>query len=1755
MRVLRKKFLVRTVSISFLIIFLQSVFLPNYSYALTNGPHMPEYTAYESPGASDMVNLATGDFSFSLPILEVPGPEGSFSLPLAYNAGIGLEQQASWVGLGWSMNPGAITRNIVGFPDDANGEIQNVTVQDLVGLRGWDANMVAIGSFGWNNQNGGYGALSILGIVNAGWTKDSWYGGIIGINASNNGMYVDPVQFVVGVITLITWGAAGAAAGEGVSFAQAAGKQIAIDAIMSVGTGAITSMASASNTPNSPTDGYWKYSEQKSKNVPLQILTSGAVRLKKFKIWLDQTRYEEMYGALYLGNAPTEVFSNSTSTRHARLSLTSSSGTVNETIFSFKKTAADNKGAASDISYQPGANETVPFKDVNNPTFLATDNFSVKLAGISGSISPFRLEVGSVSMPREMTMSHTRLAPVKYLENNPWSNTSAYKVPFVYQGQLSNSYFHHVGSATSVSAPNFHFGINSSSIVNPGVPNTLRHDLNDVVLKSQRIKVGVTSTSKKIPQANHIEWLSNDEIRSGITYSSKFLDFLSGGAVVSTASDRHKFRTKAPSNFSSYTSHTSSFDHLAIPIEAGAISNLAPPAAINLTISYYEDAASYSTGLVLNVVELSNVAVSSINTITNTFAVPFNSVAFGPYAGKIADIQIQLISNSTMPIGFGGLNSLGGFSITGADGTTYHFALPIYDFELSSEVREIAFPTTKRSLIKRSEPFANTWVVTAITGPDFVDRNQNGLADKDDWGYWVKFNYGLHSNAYAWRNPYAENSYRRELNGTHESFSQGKKQLIYLNSIETRSHVALFLKGSRTDGKSASSNVVVPLKLEEIALVSRENYEKMKATYGVPSFSDQLVNVCLSPQFGSARTFLNNNCAKRVIFTYVDLLCAGANSPNGKLALSRLSIKGRNDNKLVPDYKFEYGYNPPYNPNHWDAWGMYHANPNTTNADHTPSQVIGDAEGAAWSLVKIINPLGSEVSIGYERDSYSVVASGASPPQQVESTISFEYPAGSAFACPNNFPMSTLYVNHNNTLAVGDRIHIGGSTTYSFTTPDGTVSGNDDIHKDNLRIIDVTETSITVDQSFYDACHWAPANWVGYINFSSFQGFVSKYYKHKKGDGIRVGSILMKDEFNNQNKIRYKYENEDGSSSGALSQEPDYVGIPSSMPGFPNTPAIYGRVTVLNGKLSSDNDYYSKQVYEFETPSPSHYTVTKNPLVQNQQVNYVIYEETNRKIHKWYDYLTVYENKIEDRTGKIGALKSVKIFDKAGTIASSTQITYTESPSNNGFNNFQGIYSSGLLMFDMVDNLTLQFFSENNILKHLTQYDRYHKVNRSTVLQFPWVVQKIVNSKDGFTSESQNLSWDFLTGAVDQKLEKSSLGLTIKTINQPAYLHFPELRTKAEDINNRHMLTQNAATYVFRTDQAGNALGLVSASLQLWKKDWANYRYHNGTSYVESPAEAMSSSNPVWRKGASFVWKGSMGRKQADGTQAFAPSDMFSFGAGVQPGSDWLYTGEYVRFDHFGMPLESKDMKQISSATKMGYDNRTAVASASNAQYSEIAFSSAEDEIPGIGHFGGEVALRSAGGNATVVKQSAGGIAHTGDCALSLSTGYGFVYKPFSLNTNRTYRASVWANNTNGRLYYKLNGAAEVLSQTPMSQGKLGWYRVDMEIPVLATFTSLEVGVKAASGTVVFDDFRFQPADAAMTCNVYVPLDYQFAAGQASSTWVLDNDNLYTRYETSATGLITKVYAETILFPNATYGGEKLVSENKSDYRRFYINQ
>jgi len=68
------------------------------------------------------VDKSTGIPNITIPILDLNEGGIDFSISLSYHAGgIRVQDEASWVGLGWSLNAGGvITRTMRGLPDDHN---------------------------------------------------------------------------------------------------------------------------------------------------------------------------------------------------------------------------------------------------------------------------------------------------------------------------------------------------------------------------------------------------------------------------------------------------------------------------------------------------------------------------------------------------------------------------------------------------------------------------------------------------------------------------------------------------------------------------------------------------------------------------------------------------------------------------------------------------------------------------------------------------------------------------------------------------------------------------------------------------------------------------------------------------------------------------------------------------------------------------------------------------------------------------------------------------------------------------------------------------------------------------------------------------------------------------------------------------------------------------------------------------------------------------------------------------------------------------------------------------------------------------------------------------------------------------------------------------------------------------------------------------------------------------------------------------
>jgi len=73
-------------------------------------PEVTHFTRPLEPGVD-----AHGDLSLAIPLVTVPGRDGlDFDLVAQYRSGIQVSQSASWIGLGWSLDLGSISRHPLG---------------------------------------------------------------------------------------------------------------------------------------------------------------------------------------------------------------------------------------------------------------------------------------------------------------------------------------------------------------------------------------------------------------------------------------------------------------------------------------------------------------------------------------------------------------------------------------------------------------------------------------------------------------------------------------------------------------------------------------------------------------------------------------------------------------------------------------------------------------------------------------------------------------------------------------------------------------------------------------------------------------------------------------------------------------------------------------------------------------------------------------------------------------------------------------------------------------------------------------------------------------------------------------------------------------------------------------------------------------------------------------------------------------------------------------------------------------------------------------------------------------------------------------------------------------------------------------------------------------------------------------------------------------------------------------------------------
>lgn len=639
---------------------------PTVSYALTAGPTAPEATSFEPVDTTDMVNLASGDLTYNVPLLEVPGPEGGYPLSLAYHAGIQPDVEASWVGLGWSLNPGAINRNVNGYADDQQNVAQVVhdywqggtktTYKVGVGVGlGQGASVSAGLSFSNDTYRGfavgGYvGAAIGLGHlgVSARLMDDGYgnYGASAGVSlgVASGGAVSAGGSLYLGVSTNFKTISANAGAGISVSTGgdkhgngRASNSLLGASISSDGGKFSMRGFGGSTGIGNSTVGRIQTQSDGMDLDIPIPgtpVFVS--LGYDYIRYWSDETDVATVNGALYFPKA-----------------YDSSLNLDNQAYDTYRILDPENEN----IVDNPDPNW------VQGGSFPEYDNYSVVAQGLAGSMRPYAYQVGLYSRNQRAPNSDGTLEYQIKDTPQPWTNKA---LSFRFEGDFSNSYRQ---ENTAITTTAYSFG--------------------NATYGNKDGNYGYAAATDKLAGSKNIEYFTNNQILSA--------------------------------------SNTQGF--------------------------------------------------------SDTDANGFNRAAL---VARYPQLGAQI----------------GGFSITNASGVTYHFALPVYAFNEYTRSESISDPGTYNELTKKGV-YAYTWLLTAITGPDYVDRGNSG-PDASDWGYWVKFRYGKWSDHYGWRNP--GTGYKADISANIKTYSTGRKEVYYLNTITTRSHTAIFEKELRNDGKSATNN-------------------------------------------------------------------------------------------------------------------------------------------------------------------------------------------------------------------------------------------------------------------------------------------------------------------------------------------------------------------------------------------------------------------------------------------------------------------------------------------------------------------------------------------------------------------------------------------------------------------------------------------------------------------------------------------------------------------------------------------------------------------------------------------------------------------------------------------------------------------------------------------------------------------------------------------------------------------------------------
>ncbi|MFN8711407.1 MAG: hypothetical protein ACK5Z2_01055 [Bacteroidota bacterium] len=954
----------KVIAVTLALFMLENSLFPVAAFALTSGPSQPEFTSFEPIETTQMVDPYSGDFTYNIPLLSVPGPNGGYPINMAYHSNVGMEQEASWVGLGWSLNVGAINRQLRGIPDDFSGD--KISYESYIKpTYSFGLDIPATKSrefFGFpvpipgevadfryqiyynSNKGVGYRAMFTPAKINSsnspvglGLSYDSQGGFGIEPRLNVSSIFSNKEDF--GLVTeksnsgMSIGASLGISSREGLTRAnfdfnlqanQAAFRILSdkeyYNRTQSTGSFLSFNTLSAISVPQIPITGRSgtfdiKFPTENFSFVPYSTTTKRFLNYSGYysetQVKYEHTPYSKnAYGYLYTGLAGSD---------------------------------AQIDHAYSDNNYS----KSIPYL---NPSSFNYDLYSISAQGVGGHFRPYRSEVGILSNGRVESIIeidnknyefgaggntvHIGLDPMlndgsEYMTSGAWTSGN------------SLSMLNFSAQSTSDKEPFYFqlFGEKTATELNENFLSTWGGD------QAVRLKLNRTS-----------DWATR-EFESGL----EFINIENGSTLVDVASSivlRAKTkRVKRAAHIQQLTNNQAAlygYSSNTMIHDITSNSYISKFASTNTSNSLSELSVLQSDGTryIYGIPAMNNAQEEC------SFRVNYNPLASISPQSPTSEHLSQLLKTSSC------LNQAG-TDFIGANGGNN---LPLDEF----------FHRTK------VPAYAHSWMLTTIVSADYIDLTGNGPTD-DDYGYWVKFNYKKQYPDYKWRVPYSDISYNPGHIGDPSDnsgmYMYGTKEIFYVESVETKTHIAEFITSSRKDAVEAYG-----------VLASAENLATSKGTRSMHRLDEIKL-------FTKAEKILNpsNPVPLQVVhFEYDYSLCPNVpnnnqqpeydavnnnlNAAHGKLTLRKVwfSYQSNNRGRLSP-YVFEYNsFNPSYSLHAVDKWGEYRQPlPGSEGSNYPvirfPYSVQDYVPSAAWLLNKVTMPSGGKINVEYESDDYAYV--------------------------------------------------------------------------------------------------------------------------------------------------------------------------------------------------------------------------------------------------------------------------------------------------------------------------------------------------------------------------------------------------------------------------------------------------------------------------------------------------------------------------------------------------------------------------------------------------------------------------------------------------------------------------------------------------------------------------------------------------------------------------------------------------------------